>query len=206
MTCSVLVLLFMLFKSGDVQIWKDQKNVHLLFNYISGLEVNAPVHFSGHKVGKVTGIEFVNSAESSKIQVTLAVDKNVPVRADSQAFIDVLGFMGEKLVELSPGTPQAALYDESSTLTGTDPVPMMKIVKDGTELLAEFQKIADSLKVVLKDVQGITGRNEKNLDEIFTNLNASSGNLKEMTHDLKLHPWKLLKKDKSGKKKKFLIV
>ena len=35
---------------------------------------------------------------------------------------------------------------------------------------------------------------EKDLEEILVNLDASSQNLKEMTEDLKHHPWKLLRK------------
>ena len=148
----------------------------------------------------------MNNGGEPKIQVTASVDKTIPVRVDSDAFIDVLGFMGEKFLELSPGTTKAELLTKEDTLTGTDPVPLMKIVKDSTELLAQFQEIANHAESLLGNLKDITGKNEQNMDEIFTNLNDTSGNLKEMTHDLKLHPWKLLRKSEPKKKKRFLIV
>lgn len=191
-TCSIAVLLFLLFKAGSAQVWGNQKKVHLMFNYISGLENHSPVQFGGHKIGKVSAVEFINTNNEAKIKVTLDVNQNVPVRTDSEAFIEILGFMGEKFIEITPGTTEAPLLEEGGTLKGTDPIALMKVVKDGTELLTEFQKIADSLS-------GMASRNEENMDEIFTNLNATSENLKEMTHDLKLHPWKLLRKGKEQK-------
>ena len=44
---------------------------------------------------------------------------------------------------------------------------------------------------------------EKDLESILVNLNAASENLKDMTQDLKLHPWKLLRKGEG--RRRFLI-
>ena len=203
-TASVITLLALLFTAGNFQPFASNVDVPVVFTYISGLEKNAPVHFAGHKVGKVTGITFLGGDES-KVMVTLNIAKNVKLRKDSQAFIDVMGFMGEKFIEISTGTPAAGALPADQALQGVDPVPMMKIVKEGTELLAEFKKSSESMTAITADLQKIIGKNQDNLNEIFDNLNASSKNLKDMTEDLKLHPWKLLRKTEESKKKKLLL-
>lgn len=213
-SASLAGLLFLLFVSGNVKLFAGSYDVPVLFNYISGLEVNSPVHFGGHEVGKVKKISLFSSPikdfgedttnTASKILVTLSVSKDVTLRQNSEVFIDVLGFMGEKFVELSPGAAGSPALEPGQRLQGTDPVPLMKIVKDGTELLGEFEKISDSLSNLVGNLDGVVNRNQTNLDEIIVNLNDSSKNLKEMTDDLKKHPWKLLRKS-SEKKKRFLI-
>ncbi len=203
-TISLVVLIVLLFTAGNVQLFQNTREVPILFNYVGGLEKNAPARLAGYKIGKVSDIRFSNTSER-KVVVTLSIDKGISLKKDSQAFIDVMGFMGEMFVELTPGSPQAEPLSEKQPLEGTDPVPVMKVVKEGTELLKEFEKTQDSLQKMVGDLKGIVGENKPNVDKTLQNLNETSENLKEMTHDLKLHPWKLFRK--SGEKKKhFLFV
>lgn len=194
----------MIFAAGNVQVFSNTYEVPVIFNYVSGLEKDSPVHYGGHKAGKVKAITSFTQNAEPKILVTLALEKNVKLKKDTQVFIDIMGFMGEKFVELAPGSPESAELAPGESLAGTDPIPLMKVVKDGSELLAEFQNIADSLEKTVGDLNGLMDKNQPNIDEIFANLNASSKNLKDMTEDLKLHPWKLLRKSE-GKKKKLLF-
>ena len=154
-------------------------------------------------MGKVKKINFVN-ADNARVRVTISLSNDVVLKKDSEAYIDIMGFMGEKFVEVTPGSSASEPLPLNDPLRGVDPVPMMKIVKEGTELLAEFEKTQDSLQKLVTDLEEIVGDNRGNLDQTFDNLNQASQNLKEMTHDLKLHPWKLLKKS-DGKKKHFLF-
>ena len=203
-TISLVVLISLLFTAGNVQFFQNAREVPVLFNYIGGLEKNAPVRLAGFKIGKVSDIRFSGTSES-KVRVTLSVDKGVILKKDSQAFIDIMGFMGEMFVELTPGSSNAEVLSEKQTLEGTDPVPMMKVVKEGTELLHEFEKTQDSVQKMVEELNGIVGENKPNVDKTFQNLNETSENLKEMTRDLKLHPWKLFRKS-NEKKKHFLFV
>ena len=199
---SLATLIVLLVTAGKFQLFTETYDVPIQFNYSSGLEKNAPVQYAGHKVGRVSNITFLPSG-GARILVTASLRKDVRLKQDSQAYIDILGFMGEKFLELSPGSDQAPPLREGQALRGSDPVAMMKVVKQGTELLEEFEKTTDSMKRLLGDLQDVVGDNKSNMNEIFDNLNAASKNLNEMTQDLKAHPWKLLKK--TSEKKHFLF-
>ena len=203
MAVAVITFLWLLFAAGKVQLFQNTHEVGILFDYISGLEKNAPVQFAGHKVGKVEKIDFVNTG-GARVRVTISLSDKVVLKKDSEAYIDIMGFMGEKFVEVTPGSSGSEPLPAHEPLRGVDPVPMMKIVKDGTELLSEFEKTQGSLQRLVTELEGIVGDNRGNVDQTFGNLNQASQNLKEMTHDLKLHPWKLLKK--SGEKRKRFFV
>mgnify|MGYP001607744723 CR=1 FL=1 len=192
---SAVVLMGMLLMSGQSQIFGKTRLIKISFNYIGGLEKDSPVHYAGHKIGKITRVDF-NPAGPSTLTVTASISPDIILRADSQAYVDALGFMGEKYVELTPGTAGSPALEDGKPLKGTDPMPMMELVKRGTELLSEFEKTNKSMNNLMADMKKLLDGNKNNLDAIFTNLNASSQNLKEMTGELKTHPWKLLRKGK----------
>ena len=181
---SIAVLLSLLFLAGDYSFFEETRQVRILFDYVSGLGKNAPVHFAGYQVGKVTDIQLL-PGEEAKIRVTASISKDAVLQKDSGAFIDTLGLMGEKFVELTPGSQGAAPLEENGEIRGVDPVAMNKIVL--------------SLQRLIEDVNATVGENRDELNAIFKNLAESSKNLAEMSADLKAHPWKLLK---VGKEKK----
>lgn len=238
-SASVVCLAVLLFLAGKSQLFKDTYQVEILFDYISGLAKNAPVHFAGHEVGKVTairlsgkprttalqpwrggitlrekpshsspssqtGLSVVRGKEEGQIIVTARIPQEIRLRQNSQAFIDLLGFMGEKFLDISPGSAQAPFLPENEMLRGTDPVPLNELMKQGMEIADELEKTTVSLQELIQNLNQVVGENRAELSSIFDNLNTSSENLKEMTHDLKLHPWKLLKKgkEKKGKEEK----
>jgi len=207
-TASFVVLLVLLFMAGNIELFGDTRQVQINFRYIAGLEKNAPVHFAGHRVGRVTDIRLSHQSEP-QLAVTVALSKDVALRKDSEAFIDVLGFMGEKLIELTPGTLEAPVLNEGEAIQGTDPIVLAALVKKGAELLEDFERINKSLQSLVTDLDQLLNTNRPEIDATLKNLNASSENLKELTHDLKLHPWKLFRKGKEvkpdEKKRRFLL-
>lgn len=190
---SVCVLLGLLFMSGKFTLFKENYNVPILFNYISGLETNAPVHVAGYQVGKVTDIRFTG-AEGGSVRITVSISKDVILKKDAEAYLNVAGFMGEMFVELFAGSPDAPALRPDEPIRGEDPIPLMELVKKGSQLTDEFEKIVASLKTLIGDLEEMIGTNKPEIGTIFQNLEVTSQNLKEMTHDLKRHPWKLLRK------------
>ena len=195
---SFLTLLGLLFLAGSSQLFLKTSDYQIHFNYISGLSENAPVHFAGHEVGKVTGIQFAGG-EEPKVQVTISIREDVYIRGDTEAFINIMGFMGETYIELTTGSQASARLENGATINGTDPIPMMEIIKKGAEIAEEFERTAIAMNNLIDQAQGLLNTNEPNMDEIFSNLNATTENLKQMTEDLKNHPWKLLRKGKENK-------
>jgi phospholipid/cholesterol/gamma-HCH transport system substrate-binding protein len=187
------VFLTLLFLSGSFQMIKDNYDIPVTFKYISGLQKNAPVHVAGFKVGKVTDIRFLGGEESG-VLVTCSVTKDVVLKKDAEAYINVAGFMGEMFIEFFSGSPSSPRLQPGERLKGTDPIPLMELVKRGSQLLDQFENISGNLKNLVTDMRDILGNNKSELDQTIKNLDETSGNLKEMTLDLKRHPWKLLRK------------
>jgi len=205
-TLAAIALITLLFAAGRSQIFQETYKADILFNYISGLQKNAPVHFAGHKVGKVTKIEILEGKEK-EISVTVSLSKKAVLKKDSKAFIEIMGFMGEKFVELTPGSTGAAPLETNEPLIGTDPMAINEILKKGTDIADELQKTTVSFKQLVVNLDATLEDNRADIQEIIRNLNSSAENMREMTDDLKRHPWKLVfkSKDETQKKKWFFF-
>ncbi len=81
-------------------------------NTVSGLLTGSAVLFNGIRVGEVTGLKLVPD-EPKEIDVTIAVDANTPVRADTQASLDFQGLTGVAVVTLTGGAADASLLKAS---------------------------------------------------------------------------------------------
>ena len=189
---AVIVFLFLLFMVGAFRTSAGTYPVKVLFNFISGLETGATVRFAGMDVGRVEKVEILPSSSKANIQATISVDKRIILREDSEAYIDTLGLMGGKYIEVTPGTVDAGELEPGATLRGEDPLAMRTLYKRGMD-------VADKLEELLKNSNGIMEDNRDGIKVIVENIEAVSADAKYLAADLKNNPWKLFWKGKEKK-------
>ena len=191
-TVSLIVLFILTFVVGRF-VGGSTRSFQVRFGYISGLEKNAPVHFSGHEVGKVDKIEIARGQERP-VLVTVRISDKVDVREDSQCLVDTLGLLGEKFLEITPGTLASPILKPGASLTGTDPIPMHLLIRKMNLLADRMDEMTVSLNPLLRRMDGLVAGHEEEIAKMISNLDETSANLRDMTHDLKFHPWRLLRK------------
>ena len=184
-TLTIALLLFLTFRVGNftrgkTELWEIQ------FGYIGGLKKNAPVFYAGHEVGRVEKIEAVRGKEKP-IVVTVRIPDEIELHEDSRAYIDTLGLMGEKFVELAPGSNDAPVLNKGTEISAEDPVEMYLLIEKMDRLSGRMDEMAANLEPLFSS-------HGKDFSEIVMNFKETSVNLRDMTRELKLHPWKLLKK------------
>lgn len=185
----LLVLTFVVggyFKKGANE-WKVQ------FGYLSGLSDSAPVYYAGREVGKVDSIQIV-PGNARPVLVTIKVSNDAYVRNDSVAYIDTLGMMGEKFIEISVGSKDAPPMETGKVIEGVDPIAMHVLIRKMNLLADEVANMTESLNPLLKTVNDVVGGNKEEISKSLGNLHEVSANLRDMTADLKLHPWRLVRK------------
>lgn len=185
----LLVLTFVVggyFKKGANE-WKVR------FGYLNGLSDSAPVYYAGREVGKVDSIQILRG-EPRPVLVTVKVSQDAYVRKDSVAYIDTLGMMGEKFIEISVGSKDAPAMEVGQIIEGKDPIAMHVLIRKMNLLADEVAQMTDSLNPLLKTVNDVVGGNKEEISKSIANLHEVSANLRDMTADLKLHPWRLIRK------------
>lgn len=178
------ILFFIVFSMGDINLSKSIYHIKVTFSFASGIGPSAPVRLAGVGIGQVEGIKLIYSEKEQKTyaEVYAWINDGVKIEEDAIATINTLGLLGEKYLEILPGTPGKPVIGNNGALKGKDPVPMEKI----TENLA---KLSDSVNVIVERLKNGEGTIGKLLvdDTIYDNVAA-------FTEDIKKHPWKLLSK------------
>jgi len=185
----LLVLTFVVggyFKKGANE-WKIE------FGYLSGLSDSAPVYYAGREVGKVDSIQILRG-KARPVLVTVKVSPDAYVRKDSVAYIDTLGMMGEKFIEISLGSKDAPALEVGKVIEGVDPIPMHVLIRKMNLLADEVAIMTDSLNPLLKTTNELVGGNKEEISKSIGNLHEVTANLRDMTAELKQHPWKLVRK------------
>ncbi len=118
---------FVLFAAGRTGgAGGDTIRVKALFPAANGISVGTDVRIAGLKVGSVA--EQTLDPETYQAEVTLALDRTVPIPEDSSAAITSESLLGGSFVALIPGGSQAPLKDNSRILETQGSVDMMSLV------------------------------------------------------------------------------
>ncbi|MFH0826515.1 MAG: MlaD family protein [Candidatus Omnitrophota bacterium] len=184
----ILLTVFIL-SIGGFKTWASGYRVHFIFNFVNGVKLGAPVRFAGVDVGVVKDIKFILPAKEAvtKVDIDCWVKREVLIPVDSTVWVNTLGLLGEKYVEVMPGKDYSKVLSENQQLVGEDPMPMQEV----TELA---KKIANNIDVVIEKIKNKEGTVGMLLydDTIYKELEA-------LVKDLRKNPWKLFFKGKVKK-------
>lgn len=182
----LIVFTYIVFSIGDFYVFRPGYRIKVKFCFVDGIQASAPIRYAGVAAGKLENIKFSYNEEKKRTEVELRgwVSKSIRIEKDAQAYINALGVVGEKYLEILPGTKEAGFMEDGGELMGNDPVPMEKITQ-------RAYAITDSLQNLAKNINEGKGTMGK-----FMTDDSVYNNLEEFTADIKAHPWKLLVKGK----------
>lgn len=180
----IVILFVIVFSVGDINLSKRGYLIKVTFNFAAGIGPSAPVRLAGVGVGQVRGIQIVYDEKTKKsvAELTAWIQEPTRIEVDSVATINTLGLLGEKYLEINPGTPGNPVLKNDDVIIGKDPVTMEKV----TENLAALSESARLIVDRLKNGEGAIGK-LLTKDTIYNDLEA-------FVADIKKHPWKLLNK------------
>jgi phospholipid/cholesterol/gamma-HCH transport system substrate-binding protein len=150
---------------------RTAKSFHAFFPFAGGLEVGSTVRYAGGpKVGRVEKLR-INPQNPANIEITLAVQSDLPVKTDSHVRIMSMSPLGDNHLEIVPGTPQAELAKDGSTLPADRYLDLNAITERINDLAPEAQQLlhtlndrATELKVTIARVNDLLNdQNRSNL-------------------------------------------
>src|SRR3569833_1034623 len=111
---------------GEQKSFAKNIKISAVFDDVAGLKKGNDVWFSGVKVGTITNIRFVGT---SQVDVSMKVDQNVQqfIHRNAGVRIGSDGFIGNKLIVIAGGSPQAPEVQDGDVLqaekiTSTDDI------------------------------------------------------------------------------------
>jgi phospholipid/cholesterol/gamma-HCH transport system substrate-binding protein len=217
-----IILAVLIFSIGDYNLFQKRKEINLLFSFAGGVALSAPVNLSGVKIGEVKKIQLIyNEAEQKTgVQITVWLDQEVVIYDDADVFINTLGLLGEKYIEiLNSGSSSNPMIQEGDTIRGHDPVPIEQLTKNTHRIVEKLDHLIEGLNDVVGDDEV-----KKSLKSTIYNLESVTAHLKHVTgqirsgegsvghfvyndslynelegfaKEIRRNPWKLLKRGKT---------
>ncbi len=164
-----LAFLFILWL-GSAQSEFDEYQI-VFEEQVSGLNRGGAVRFSGIQVGEVQKLEINNEGH---IEVLVRVDKSTPVKTDTIARLEIVGFTGLAIIQFEGGTPDAELLKD--TVSG---LPIIEAQpSDIGLLLSGGESIVEGVNRILSE------DNIKNISGIIKNLNTLSATFAASSDDI----------------------
>lgn len=183
------ILVVFVLSIGSFKTWASGYQVYFTFNFVNGVKIGAPVRFAGVDVGEAKDIKFIFVPEenTTKIQILAWIKKEIKIPVDSTVWVNTLGLLGEKYIEIMPGKDYSNCLVVNQSLVGMDPIAMHEVVR-----------LAKAIST--------------NIDESFAKINSKEGTIGKLLYDdtiykelealiidIRKHPWKLFWKTKEKK-------
>lgn len=189
----ILIMFIIVFSIGEFYILKPMYNIKVIFGFANGVAVGAPVRLAGVSVGEIEDIKVFYDAQSqrTKVLISAKIKEEAKIEKNAVCRINTLGLLGEKYLEISPGTADSGFLANQDAVVGYDPVPMEEITETMKDLSNTAKAVTEAAKVVLERLEKGEGTIGKLLVE-----EKIYNDLKDFVEDIKKHPWKLLIKEK----------
>lgn len=188
----VIILSAFVLSIGKFRTLTSGYRVNFIYNFVNGVKIGAPVRFAGVDVGEVKMIKFifVPEEQKTKIHIVCWINKDIKVPTDSTIWVNTLGLLGEKYIEIMPGKDYSHCLAANQSLEGVDPVPMHEVFRLGKNIA---ETINESF-IKIRNGEGTVGKLLYD-DTIYNELEA-------LVIDVRKHPWKLFWKTKEKPEKK----
>ncbi len=189
----IAILAIFVLSIGGFKTWASGYQINFIFNFVNGVKIGAPVRFAGVDVGEIKQINFIDAEAKGegcmKIKLIVWIREAIKIPFDSTVWINTLGLLGEKYVEIMPGKNYGQCIGPEASLVGIDPIPMHEVFRLAQGVIANL----DESIVKLKNEEGTIGKLLYD-DAIYNELEA-------LVIDIRKHPWKLFFRTKEKPEK-----
>src|SRR5690349_14184924 len=119
---ALLILGTAIYKLGQAtNLFHKRYSLNIYLPNANGLREGGAVFVAGQFAGTIEAIEFmpVDNDTTRNLRLRLGVDESLQnqIRGDSKAKIRTLGLLGDKVVDVSIGTPRYGVLRPGDTLT-----------------------------------------------------------------------------------------
>lgn len=173
----ILLLAFMTLKIERFEIGKKAGYLlNIYFDTVAGLDRDAPVRVAGVHVGNVERV----GLDQGKAKVTFRIPHHVILYKDSKAYLKSEGFLGEKYIEIVPGTPSSGKVEEGGLIEqGASPADVEQFLTNMSAIRDDVKEIMKPLSEVLKAVD------KRKVENVINNIDKFSGQLPKIATDSK---------------------
>lgn len=167
---SLLVVGFAIYKLGQAaNLFTKRYELIVYLPAANGLREGGSVTLAGQLVGTVKKIEFlpVDYDTTRNLRVVVRIDRSLSeqIRRDSEARLRTMGLLGDKVLDISPGTPRYSVLRPGDTIRVASSL-------DYEAVLVKAAGAVDDVVALTHDLRSITNglaRGQGTIGQLLTN-------------------------------------
>ncbi len=192
---AIIIICFLIIKTGQYELFGGKKTYQIsaLLETASGLDTHTDVRMAGVKIGTVKDIRL----KDGKALIILNIYDHVKLPAGSIVKVTSKGILGDKYIEIVPGsgkeriaanstlpTEKSVTVDDIMTIVYGVATDLKKITESLSNTIGTKtgeQQIADiieNIQKITEDLREITSRNKDNFTDSIDNIKTFTGDLK----------------------------
>ena len=187
-TAGLVLLICGIYFIGQKQrLFSDVFRISGVFNNVSGLLVGNNVRFSGINVGTVESITIISD---TSVRVDMIIDEDVQkfIKKDATAIIGSEGLMGNKTINIAPGSVSENPIEDQDVIKTSKPVDFDEILGQLNTTTQNAAAITDDLSAIMNSIRsgkGTIGKLfmdtvlAKELDQTIKNLRGGTKGFEE---------------------------
>lgn len=167
--------------------------LRVMFDNVGGLIPNANVMYAGVEVGKVRSIELVEDGKL-RARVTLGIHQGIKIREDARFVINQSGLLGDRYVDVIPGSTTAKLLTPNAVIEGAPSVDLTEAIRSVTEVLRQAGNTMARVDAILARTHTVIARVDETLlssqslqhvTATLANVDTTSSNAVALTQSLR---------------------
>jgi phospholipid/cholesterol/gamma-HCH transport system substrate-binding protein len=175
---SALILVFGMLWLTQFRFSGGMARYKVDFTIVDGLQASDRVQVRGIRMGKVEGFAMVDDF----VRVTLLVDKAAVLRDDAQIRLATVGIVGEKVVEVTPGS--GAPVSPGHTFRGIAETSLTAMTATASQTMEKLDGLLGDLRVLVGELKQ-DGRLARTVDAAGSALRTVDGSLGENRQDVR---------------------
>lgn len=170
----VLTMVGVFLIGNTTRLWDAKIEYRAAFSDVAGLKPGAPVRMGGLDIGSVTSVGYDKDLGDTRIFARMSIVKEqaARIRTDTVATVVNKGLLGDKMIQLSVGSPNAPELDPKTLIVSEEPADMFsaanKVATAAEEAIRKLGPLAASLgdPKLAEDVKGSAADVHQLLDAI----------------------------------------
>ena len=180
------ILFFTVFFAGGLEnLFQKKVELKATIRDVRGLRVGSPVWKAGVEVGSVRSIK-LHPEFGTVVAMKVSRDVFHHIKKDSTATVQTMGLLGDKYIELTPGSSDAAQVQPGDTIAGSIQLEMKDLVQEGSSSMEKITAFLSKLDRFLEKMESGQGTMGKFMSDpgLYNNLNNAANSLSRLVRDI----------------------
>jgi phospholipid/cholesterol/gamma-HCH transport system substrate-binding protein len=167
---ALIVMGVALYKLGKaVNLFSKRYELQAYLKEAGGLRLGGGVMVAGQLAGTIKEISLlpVDMDTLRNVKLVIAIDQKMKpqVRGDSKARVKTLGLLGDKIIDISPGTPRTSPLEDGDTLRVSEALDYEQILTKAASAVDDVVALAHDMSTLTRSL--VSGRGT--IGQLLTN-------------------------------------